>query len=712
MRKILFFLFFLLTILRIDANPVDQTLERLQKGLSKRFKIEIRPSSDPNGYFELNGGGHRITVRADNYVNAAFGVNWYLKYYCQAHISFCEDQLPPLPTSLPQVSERHTARLAANFYMNYCTFSYTTAFWDWTRWEREIDLMALNGINTPMAMVGSEAVWRNTLLRFNYTPHEVKTFLCGPAYFGWLLMGNLENIGGPLPDEWFDRQIVLQKKILARMRAYGMKPVFQGFFGMVPSSLKQKYPDAPLLKQGLWNTIQRPPILDPASPLFGQMAAVWYEEYEKLFGKADFFGGDLFHEGGNTGGIDVTDAAHHVQAAMKRYNPNATWVIQAWGGNPKKKLLDGLDQQHTLIVDLAAEFWDNWRKRKGYDGFPWIWSHITNYGGNIGLHGRLDAIATGPIEAQYDEFAAPSLKGIGSTPEGIEVNPVAFDLLNEMRWRSEQPNLDTWLDDYATRRYGAADNNLKEAWHLFHQTAYGTYAGHRRPSESVFCAPPSLKREHITASAWSQCRIFYDPKIFAQGVALFLQSADSLGRVATYRYDAVDFVRQYLADLGRDAYYRLVDAYRAKDVTQFAHWSERFLQLIKDQDELLSTHNRFFVGRWLDMARAKSKQPTAQDLYEYNARMLIGTWTESLSPVRDYAHKEWGGLLADYYLPRWSSYLTYLRDTLEGRPSKAPDSFPAEKAWVNAHNRYRLHSNADPVATAQRMFQKYADNTP
>ena len=84
---------------------------------------------------------------------------------------------------------------------------------------------------------------------------------------------------------------------------------------------------------------------------------------------------------------------------------------------------------------IRDRFWDNWRKRKGFDGFPWLWSHISNYGANIGLHGRLDAIATGPIDGRKDPEASPSMKGTSSTPEGIEVNPVVFDLLNEMRWR-------------------------------------------------------------------------------------------------------------------------------------------------------------------------------------------------------------------------------------------------------------------------------------
>lgn len=65
-------------------------------------------------------------------------------------------------------------------------------------------------------------------------------------------MGNLEGMGGPLPDSWFNRQEELQKKIVARMKAYGMEPVFQAFFGMVPGNLSTKYPEADIIGQGKW----------------------------------------------------------------------------------------------------------------------------------------------------------------------------------------------------------------------------------------------------------------------------------------------------------------------------------------------------------------------------------------------------------------------------------------------------------------------------
>ncbi len=42
-------------------------------------------------------------------------------------------------------------------------------------------------------------------------------------------MNNLEGWGGPLPQNWYKQQENLQKKILARMKELGMKPVLPGY---------------------------------------------------------------------------------------------------------------------------------------------------------------------------------------------------------------------------------------------------------------------------------------------------------------------------------------------------------------------------------------------------------------------------------------------------------------------------------------------------
>ena len=695
----------------VMADTLTDLVKRVLPGYESSFVFKVSDDVvSEEDFFELSSDGDKIQIAANNRISAATGLNWYLKYFCNCSLSFCEDQLN-LPTRLPKIKEkvRKSTSLTRNFYMNYCTFSYTTAFWDWERWEREIDLMALNGINTPMAMVGVEAVWRNTLLRFGYTDREVKEFLCGPGYFAWLWMSNLEGHGGPLPDEWFDRQIALQKKIVKRMREWGMSPVFQAFFGMVPNSLQAKYPESAYSDQGKWAEFQRPVVLLSTDPLFKQMAEVWYQEYEKLFGRTTCFAGDLFHEGGNTAGLDVAKIATGVQSCMLDYESDAQWFIQCWGGNPRNDLLQGLDKKHTVIIDLAAEFWSRWKERKGFGGFPWVWSHVTNYGGNVGLHGRLDAIATGVLHGRYDVDASKSMLGTSSTPEGIEINPVAFDLANEMRWRTDSVAMRQWIVDYAHRRYGTANRHLAEAWLVFYETAYGSFEGHRRPSESVFCAKPSLKGESITASSWSQCKIFYNPDKYAAGVKQFLKPAGKLRDTATYRYDVVDMVRQYLSDLGRDAYLKLVDAYKANNKADFEIQSARFLEIMLDQDQLLSTHAYFHVGRWLEQARSASSVKEIQDLYELNARQLIGTWTVQETVLRDYAHREWGGMLKDYYYPRWKNYLTFLSKRLNGENVEEPNLYREERAWVEAHNVYQL-SNDDSIDTALNIFRKYYNN--
>lgn len=148
----------------------------------------------------------------------------------------------------------------------------------------------------------------------------------------------------------------------------------------------------------------------------------------------------------------------------------------------------------------------------------------------------------------------------------------------------------------------------------------------------------------------------------------------------TYRYDAVDMVRQYLADLGRLAYSSLVNAYKAKDLKMFKKESALFLQVLQDQDRLLSSHESFHVSQWLEQARSISTDIDIQDLCEYNARLQIGTWSDKNTSLRDYGHKEWGGMLKDYYYPRWKNYLDFLKNRLEGGvSSQEPDSYLMEK---------------------------------
>lgn len=50
-------------------------------------------------------------------------------------------------------------------------------------------------------------------------------------------------------------------------------------------------------------------------------------------------------------------------------------------------------------------------------------------------------------------------------------------------------------------------------------------------------------------------------------------------------------------------------------------------------------------------------------LYEYNARNQITLWGPN-GEIRDYANKQWSGVIADYFKPRWALFLRALEESL------------------------------------------------
>lgn len=682
MKKILSVIYCTFCLLAANASALDGLLDRtIPSSHRSLFALSVSEDGAEVGddFFTIRTAKNRVSIVGNTPVSAAFGLNWYLKYYCHTSLSWCGDQMV-LPAKLPMLKEPLTMRtpLQTGFYLNYCTFSYSMPFWTWHDWQREIDRMAMNGITTPMAMVGVEKVWVNTLKEFGYSDAQIKAFLPGPAYMGWFLMGNLQGMGGPMSDRWIDRQAELGLQIATRMREYGMNPVFQSFFGMVPTDFSENFFEADIIAQGKWQGYDRPSILNPIDPLFDRVAQVWYAEYQKLFGTTKYWAGDLFHEGGKTGNMDVTQAGVAVQKALVKANPQAVWVIQSWGANPRRDLLRGLNRSQVLVVDLCAEYWDRWSERAAFEGTPFVWGNITNWGGNIGLHGRLDDVASEPIRARQDSVAGKWLRGTANVPEGIGTNPVVFDLACQMRWRDDKVKLPEWLFEYSTYRYGSSDPMIQKAWAALHKTAYGTYKGHRRPSESFLCARPSLTVR--TVSAWGSAAIYYAPQEFTAAVRDFFSVYEKFKNSDTYIYDLVDFSRQVVSNRARTLYAQIVSAHARSAKDSLTIYTDRFMELLKLQDDLLSARAELSLCTWIDKARAAGQTPQEKDQFEYNARALITTWSDVDSELVDYAHREWSGLLRDYYAPRWAMFFDYLN----GQSAVMPDFKAFEQSWARS----------------------------
>lgn len=699
------------------SNPVNGLLERIDPGASKKFIIQVKKGQ--SDFFELDQKGDKVVIRGNNYVNIATGLNWYLKYYAGIHLSW-NGMTAKLPESLPKVSTpvRKETNLSLRYDFNYCTYSYTMAFWDWKRWEKEIDWMALHGINLPLAVVGQECVWKNMLEKLGYTKEEINKFIAGPAFLAWWAMNNLEGWGGPNPDSWYTQQEALQKKILKRMREYGIEPVFPGYSGMVPHDANKKL-GLNVTKPALWNGFTRPAFLLPTDSRFNEIASLYYKELEKLFGKANYYSMDPFHELEDAGSVDFDAAGKAVLKAMKDVNPKATWVIQGWTENPRPEMIKNLNNGDILILDLFSEcrpMWgipSIWKREKGYEQHDWLFCMIENFGGNVGLHGRMDQLLNNFYLTKNNPLAA-HLKGIGLTMEGSENNPVMFELMCELPWRPEKFTKEEWLKDYLFARYGVRDEKITQAWSILADGIYNCPFGNNQqgPHESIFCGRPGLN--NFQASSWSKMQNYYDPTSTEAAARLMLEVADKYKGNNNFEYDLVDIVRQSLSDRGRIVYNQTIADFKSFDKKSFAAHSQEFLNILLAQDRLLGTRSEFRVGRWIEQARNLGTTPEEKNLYEWNARVQITTWGNRVCAndggLRDYAHKEWNGLLKDFYYKRWAAYWQTLQDVLDGKPMVELDYYAMEEPWTLAHNPYASQPEGDCVSVAKEVFNEVFPN--
>ena len=737
------------------ANPADDLLNRIDKGAAAKFKTVLVKSD--KDFFEIDqartrkgnstsaasksatGKNNPIIIRGNSWVNIAVGINWYLKHHAGIHISW-NNMNVKLPAVLPVVKqkERHETDLKLRYNFNYCTFSYTMAFWDWNRWQKEIDWMALHGINMPLAAVGTESVWRNMLLKLGYSEEEVGKFIAGPAFLAWWEMNNLEGWGGPIPLGWYKQQETLQKKILARMKEMGMKPVLPGYCGMVPHDAKQKL-GLNVTDAGRWNSYQRPANLSPTDSRFAEIADLYYKELTRLYGKSDYYSMDPFHESGNDAAVDYGKAGEALMSAMKRANPHAIWVVQGWNENPRPQMIANLKVGDLLVLDLFSESRQNFEdfctedntsdpgkkdfstsKKEGiYGKHQWLFCLLENFGGNVGLHGRMDQLlnnfylATGKKDTPKQENSSlltlhSSLKGWGFTMEGSENNPVMFELMSELPWRAEKITKEDWIREYCYARYGVHDATIEKAWILLAQSIYNCPKGNIQQGthESIFCARPSLNSYQV--STWSLMSNYYDPEDTRQAAILLTSVAEKYRGNNNFEYDLVDICRQALADQGRKQYLKAMADYKSFSRQEFKKDSNRFLKMILLQDKLLGTRQEFRLGHWIEEARNLGKTAEEKDLYEWNARVQITTWGNRICAdnggLHDYGHKEWQGLLKDFYYLRWSTFMKSLASQLSLQNTPQIDWYGLEEPWTLQKSPYSSKAEGSPIDVAKEVI--------
>lgn len=666
-------------------------LERtLGKEMAARIELRIVPTAD-DGYRYLAEDGI-LQVEGANAIALCRGVYDYLRDRRLGTVGWAGPRLR-LPATWPDAPvTRGASPFPIRHCYNACTPGYTQAYWDWPRWERELDWLALHGFNMIMAPVATEAIGMRVWKDLGLTDEEIAEFHTGPAHLPWQRMGCIRNVGSGLTESWHRDQIALQRKLLARMKELGIEPVIQGFAGFVPPGIKRLQADVKLHVTH-WNggfpVSQRPVVMLPDNPLWSEIGRAFISEWKKEFGEARYWLVDSFNE------LQLPKTEEQPAAMLARYgratydtlraaDADAVWVLQGWMFNYQrniwnkdtvKALVESVPRNDLLILDYANDYNPNWDDFEAFHGRSWVMGYVPNMGGKTAYTGKMDFYAS-QVAKTLARPAKGNLVGFTISGEGLENNEVLYELMSDTAWSRNAVNLDTWLPAYAANRYGAEDAVLAEAWQALHRSVYSSFTDH-----------PAFGWQRMNLGHGS---VYRDRK-FVDAIQLFLSKAAEHGRRPNYRDDAVEMAALALGLRADEWFVAARDAHGNGDTETFRQLVDGGLALLLQADRLLEGHSLLRLQAWIDHARARTGSPGEKDDWERNARHIITTWGP---PVNDYSCRVWSGLIRDFYAPRLKAMAEAMAD---GKPFHRHEW---EARWVNGLGVTPVERLADPAAQA------------
>jgi alpha-N-acetylglucosaminidase len=696
--------------------------------------LQRQPRGSGNDWYQVAADAGTLRVSGSSEVALAHGAYSYLQSIGAASVSW-EGSRVALPAAYADFrGQRVVTPFAYRAYLNVCTYGYTTAFWDWSRWQREIDWMALHGIDMPLAMEGQEAVWQALWRQFGVPETALAEYFSGPAFTPWQRMGNIEGYRAPLSQHWIDRKRALQTQILGRMRELGMQPVLPAFAGYVPKAFAQAHPNARIYRMRAWEGFHETYWLDPRDPLFAQVARRFLELYTQTYGPGQYYLADAFNEmlppvaddgsdvaaakyGDSSANSDAAKAkavpaaqrdarlAEYGQAiyrSIAQVNPQATWVMQGWLFGADRAFwqpaaiaafLGKVPDDRLMVLDIGNDRYPGtWKAAQAFDNKQWIYGYVHNYGGSNPVYGDFDFYRQ-DLQALLADPQHGQLAGFGVFPEGLHSNSVVYEYLYGLAWGGLWQSWDSWIDQYSRARYGHSEPALVAAWQDLRASVYRTRYWSPRWWERRAGAYLLFKRPTVAIIGFDDMP--GDPARLRKAIEALLALAPRYRDAPLYRYDLVDDTRHYLSLRIDLLLQQAVRAYQRKDFVAGDAARDKAMALVRGVDALLGGQQET-LSSWTGQARAYAGGDAAlQADYVGNARAQVSVWGGE-GNLADYASKAWQGMYAGFYQQRWTRFFAAYRAAMQSGRRFDEAAFTGELvAW----ERQWAASGEVPVAT-------------
>src|ERR1700723_3231420 len=163
-----------------SPQAAEDLLKRLMPQFAPQIHLTMRGGLAGNrDGFRISGTTGHIEVEALSIPTLLYGVNWYLKYVAHVQVYTNGVQLgppglrlpaPPDPIEKPELYRRRYA-------LNENVDGYSMPYWDQKRWQREIDILALSGINAVLIERGTDFVFYQTFRDVGYSDEAIRRWI-------------------------------------------------------------------------------------------------------------------------------------------------------------------------------------------------------------------------------------------------------------------------------------------------------------------------------------------------------------------------------------------------------------------------------------------------------------------------------------------------------------------------------------------------------
>ncbi len=636
-----------------------------------------------NGYdrYEIFARDKSIVILGNNNIAKAMGYYRYLKEYCNVLITNGDYDISHIKTA-PLPEEKIVCSIPQKLRLSFTYERYAAEIdsWGFDRWEKELDFMAMCGVNAPLILSGSDGVLYKTLMEFRFKKETALDFIAGSSFFYRQLAGDIFGYLPVYSSDYFDKKIEIGRRVTERAKELGMSPIHQGFISSVPFSFRRYYSKTNLIKRPMWNMFPPAMTIEPTDDIHIDIFQKAYlEKQRELLGEVHNYLFDPLYDvnfKGFNSFIEKTIAMYI--NLIKAFDEQATWFVHSGAINVYPSKIEGM-----VIID---ENGDDYAKFDGFNGNDFVVGYRGNLNGRTVICGDMKTLSENPYlkaKERYDNAV-----GCGLFFDTDSCNPLYYSLACKVLSADSAVDLTEFASEYSRCRYGTSQHS--EFVGTLQKLCYGE--GSTLNQASTICARPCTELYH-TAPFDTFERPYDNKELFA----LVKNALDNdVKKNDAFRADIQDVMRQVLSNVLYPIYQQTVACFRNKAVTPFEKTTNAFVEIMEDTDRLLKTVKATNIFTHIESARQLGDTKEVKQNLEVNFLMYHTIYGPlKNSQIFDTNWREWGGMVKDFYLKRWYIFFRMMASYFD-KPKKFKD--------MSKHRPYDRNEYADTLLTKRFEF--------